>query len=535
MGVLDPKDLVKKFEGLRERGVWDEHYREVATYFQPLRKDIYEEPAKGNKRHQEVFDNTGIQSNEMLAAALQSMLTNPSMVWFELTTGDEKLDDKDTVRQYLQDETLNLHNILNGTNFNTEVHQMYLDLCSFGTAPMSILEDEKTVVRFSTKHIKNVRVLENHKGVVDQLFCEYKASASQLVEEFGEEALPKEVMDAFNKDEAKEFCVIHASYPSQAYKGKDSRGGKGKFLPFVSQYVLKLEKPIDIKVGGFRSFPYVVPRWTKAAGEVYGRSPAMNALPDMKTLNKMTETLMIAAQKTVDPPLQLPDDGFILPIITRPGGLNFRRPGGPDQRIEPLFPPSRIDFGQDLLQDRRLRIEKSFFVDQLRMREGPQKTATEVLQITEENNRLLGPVLGRMQSEYLRPLIDRVYDIAAEQGKVLEAPEELAGRRIEVKYASMIARVQRVSEAQNVMRTFETVAPFIGLDQSVADIFDGEEIARIVARGFNFPQRGIRNKKDIEAIRKARAQAQQEMVEAQKEAQQAENISKVAPAMQMAQ
>jgi hypothetical protein len=86
-----------------------------------------------------------------------------------------------------------------------------------------------------------------------------------------------------------------------------------------------------------------------------------------------------------------------------------------------------------------------------------------------------------------------------------------------------------------VMRTFETVAPFIGLDQSVADIFDGEEIARIVARGFNFPQRGIRNKKDIEAIRKARAQAQQEMVEAQKEAQQAENISKVAPAMQMAQ
>jgi hypothetical protein len=269
---------------------------------------------------------------------------------------------------------------------------------------------------------------------------------------------------------------------------------------------------------------------------MYGRSPAMNALADMKTLNKMTETMIVSSQKVADPPLQLPDDGYILPIITRPGGINYRRPGA--DRIETLFNQIPVDFGQQALEERRQRIRSAFFVDQLQLQQGPQMTATEVLQRTEEKNRMLGPVLGRMQSEFLRPMIDRVFDIMQRrkdsngQPFLKEAPAGIPDD-FKVKYSSMIARAQRVTEAQNVLRTVESAAPFINLDASVADLFNGDEILRVVARALNFPQRGLRSNAEIEQIRQARAEAQEQAIQQQQQMQQADMASKMAPAAQV--
>lgn len=524
MGKLTPKQLAEKpgkLKGLR--GTWETHWRSIAVYFLPLRREINEEPAKGNKRNLQLLDNTGIQALELLSAGLQSMLTNPNLMWFDLTTGDEKLDDQDGIRQWLQAETLNVHNVLNNSNFNTEVHQMYMDLGAFGTAAMLIEEDDESVIRFSTKHIKDIYVEENNLGYIDRVYREFKWTAQNLVAEFGEEVMPRSVMECYKKNDTKEFYVVHGVYPKDS-----SDGPSDEFLPFISQYVLKEEKVV-LREGGFREFPYVIPRWTKASNEVYGRSPAMNALPDMKTLNKMTETMMIAAQKVADPPLQVPDDGVVHPVITRPGGLTHVRPGS--EPIRPLFNQIPVDFGFQAIEDRRQRVRQSFFVDQLQLQQGPQMTATEVLQRTEEKNRLLGPVLGRMQSEFLRPLIDRVFSIMLKQGMISDPPGELEGRDLDVKYSSMIARAQRVSESQNILRTFEASAPFIELDPDVRDMFNGDEIVRVLARSLNFPQRGLRNDEEIAEIRGARAEAQQQMQQQEMANQQADRISKVGPAV----
>jgi hypothetical protein len=471
------------------------------------------------------LDNAGVQSVELLAAGLHSMLTNPNVSWFELTTGDEKVDDEDGVRQWLQENTLAMFNVLNNSNFNTEVHQLYLDQSTFGTAAMMMEEDFSSVIRFTTKHIKDVYVEENNFGFIDKIYVVGEWNCENLIREFGIENVSPEARKCHDdRDFKKMFKFIHAVYPRDSIeKPQDEE------MLFISQFV-EWDAEHELREGGFREFPYVVPRWTKTAMEVYGRSPAMVALPDMKTLNVMTETMLIAAQKVADPPLQAPDQGVSRPIVTRPGGLTYVRRGS--DPIRPLFNQIQIDFGFQAIEERRQRIRSSFFVDQLQLQSGPQMTATEVLQRTEEKNRLLGPVLGRMQSEFLRPLIDRLFEIMVSRDLISPAPPQLGeGATIDVKYSSMVARSQRTSEAQNVLRTVEAVGPFIQMDPSVADIFDGDEVARVIARALNFPQRGLRNKEDINKIREGRAQAQQAAIEEEQNNQEADRLAKVGPAV----
>jgi hypothetical protein len=529
-GKMTPKQCIARWQFLKgERSTWESHWRELADYILPNRNDINTTVTPGTKRNVTLLDNTAMQANELLAGALHGLLTNPNAQWFELTTGDEELDNSDNVRGWLQKVTTQLHNILNNSNFQTEVHQLYMDETCFGTAAMSIEEDEDMIVRFGSRHIKEVNVAENSKGVIDELYVNWDWNARQIVEEFGEANVPQKILDAYEKSLDQKFCILQAIYPRNLVNYSISP----KRMKYASQYILVSEQ-FELKESGFREFPYVVPRWTKASGETYGRSPGMNALPDAKTLNKMTETVLIGAQKTVDPPLQMPDDGFIMPIITKPGGFNYYRAGSTD-RIEPVFNDARVDFGFEAMKERRTRIREAFYVDQLQLSTGPQMTATEVMQRTEERTRLLGPMLGRQQSEFLRPMIDRVWDICERRGLIKDIPEELRGKVIDVQYSSLIAKSQRVSEGQNILRTIQAVTPFLQLDPNVKDLINGDEALKLIARIYSFPQKALNDKATVEKMRSQRAEAQQAALDAQQKAQEAENANKLAPAIAQVQ
>ena len=177
----------------------------------------------------------------------------------------------------------------------------------------------------------------------------------------------------------------------------------------------------------------------------------MTALPDVKMLNEMSKTTIKAAQKQVDPPLLVPDDGFLLPVRTVPGGLNFYRSGTRD-RIEPLNIGANNPLGLNMEQQRRDSIRAVFYVNQLMMQQGPQMTATEVIQRNEEKMRLLGPVLGRLQSELLQPMILRVFNIMLRNKLFPIAPEVLANQEIDNEYVTPMALAQRSQELQSMMR-----------------------------------------------------------------------------------
>ncbi len=527
---LSAKQIIKRFETYKsERSTWENHWQELADYILPEKNNIQINDSPGVKKNVNVLDATGMDSCETLAGTLHTLLTNPNDEWFEMTTGDADLDKVDAVRLWMQDSVTRMHNGMNNSNFQTEVHEIYLNLCCFGTAGLSTEEDEKTDMVFASRPIQELFLEEDNRGRISEVYRAFQWTAEQCALEFGVGKLSKTIKKAYDKDERTKFDIIHAIYP-----GDEKGDGKESMFPVVSQYVAVVDKEI-LREKGYNEHPLMTPRWIKVSGEKYGRSPGMKALPEIKTLNVMTATTIKGAQKVVDPPLQAPDDGFVLGVITKPAGINYYRAGSTD-RIEPLYNNTRIDFGFQVLEMKQKAIKSAFYTDQLKLQQGgPMMTATEVLQRTEEAMRLLGPMLGRMQSEFLRPLIDRVFGIMLRRNRFKPIPVQLRGRKLDVHYSSLIAKSQRMAKGQNILRTIQAAEPFINADPSVMDNFSGDKTARFIAGVYGFPQECLSTKDEIAATRKARNDAQQQVIQQQQQAAQAEQVSKVLPAAAQAQ
>ena len=517
------KNLLSRFDKLQgQRENWETHWQEVADYMQPRKADVTKTRARGDKRMENIFDSSPIQAVELLSASLHGMMTNPSTPWFTLRFKDEDIDNEDEAKIWLESATEAMYTAFNRSNFQQEIFELYHDLITFGTAAMFIEEDDEDIIKFSTRHINEVFIAENDKGRIDTIYRRFKISARAAMQKFGE-AVSSDVQSAFKKDPYKEVEILHAVYPRSDFNPnkKDKKN-----MPFESVYI-EFKNGNELSVSGFREFPFVVPRYLKASNEIYGRSPAMTALPDVKMLNEMCKTTIKAAQKQVDPPLLVPDDGFLLPVRTVPGGLNFYRSGTRD-RIEPLNIGANNPLGLNMEQQRRDSIRAVFYVNQLMMQDGPQMTATEVIQRNEEKMRLLGPVLGRLQSELLKPLIDRVFAILLRNNMLPAAPEFLSGRDIEIEYVSPLAKAQKSTELQSIMRAVE----ILGSLANVAPVFDYinfDNLVKHLADIVGVPQKILKTQSQVNAERQQAAQQQEQMQQMQQLQQVAKAGGDIAP------
>ena len=517
------KNLLSRYERLEgQRQNWETHWQEVADYMQPRKADVTKKRARGDKRMEQVFDSSPIQAVELLAASLHGMLTNPSTPWFTLRFKDEDIDNEDEAKLWLEASTDAMYTAFNRSNFQQEIFELYHDLITFGTAAMFIEEDDDDIIKFSTRHINEVFIAENDKGRIDTIYRRFNISARAAIQKFGE-SVSSDVQGKATKNPYEEVEILHAVYPRSEFN--PNKKDKAK-MPFESVY-MEYKNGNELSVGGFKEFPFVVPRYLKASNEIYGRSPAMTALPDVKMLNEMCKTTIKAAQKQVDPPLLVPDDGFLLPVRTVPGGLNFYRSGTRD-RIEPLNIGANNPLGLNMEQQRRDSIRAVFYVNQLMMQQGPQMTATEVIQRNEEKMRLLGPVLGRLQSELLKPLIDRVFAILLRNNMLPPAPEFLSGRDIEIEYVSPLAKAQKSTELQSIMRAVE----ILGSLANVAPVFDYvnfDNLVKHLADIVGVPQKILKSQKEVNNERQAQAQQQEQMQSMQQLQQVAKAGGDIAP------
>jgi hypothetical protein len=517
------KGLLSRFDRLQgQRENWETHWQEVADYMQPRKADVTKRRARGDKRMEQVFDSSPIQAVELLAASLHGMLTNPSTPWFTLKFKDEEINNQDEAKLWLEASTDAMYTAFNRSNFQQEIFELYHDLITFGTAAMFIEEDDNDIIKFSTRHINEVFIAENDKGRIDTIYRKFKISARAAIQKFGD-AVSADVQTKAKKDPYEEIELLHAVYPRSDFN--PNKKDKSN-MPFESVY-MEFKNGNELSVGGFREFPFVVPRYLKASNEIYGRSPAMTALPDVKMLNEMSKTTIKAAQKQVDPPLLVPDDGFLLPVRTVPGGLNFYRSGTRD-RIEPLNIGANNPLGLNMEQQRRDSIRAVFYVNQLMMQQGPQMTATEVIQRNEEKMRLLGPVLGRLQSELLKPLIDRVFAILFRNNMLPVAPQFLSGRDVEIEYVSPLAKAQKSTELQSIMRAVE----ILGSLANVAPVFDYvnfDNLVKHLADIVGVPQKILKSQKEVNNERQAQAQQQEQMQSMQQLQQVAKAGGDIAP------
>jgi len=523
------KKILERFDKMRgKRAIWEDHWQTLADYYIPNKNNIWRVDFPGTRKFSHLFDSTGMHAAELLGGALHGMLTSPNLLWFELTTGEPELDKRDDVRIWMDKTRVKMHETFNQSNFQEQIHEIYLDMVIFGTACLFMEEDEELLVRFKAIPIKEFFIEENARGLVDTVYREFDMTGKQILEKFGDsdaiDAECKRFLEA-KRDEDHKIC--HAVYPRSEYNDKSLNP---KDYPVGSCYILK-EKGKELSESGFKEFPFAVPRWSKVSGETYGRSPAMTALPDVRMVNEMMKVTLKGAQKVVDPPIMLPDDGFVLPVKLTPGGVNYYRAGSAD-RIEPFANDARIDFGQQVMEDVRMRIKQAFFVDQLKLIENrPEMTATEVLQRSEENLRLLGPMTGRQNNELLRVLIDRTFAMHLRANALPPIPEVLSGKKVDVRYSSMVAKAQRVSEIQNITRTLEVAAPFIQADPAVRDNLNGDEALRYVAKSFGAPQEILNSLDRVNEIRQSRAEAQQELAEQQRQQAEADVADTAASAV----
>ena len=517
------KALLKRFDKLKaQRQNWESHWQEVADYMIPRKADVVKSRSRGDKRTELIFDSSPLQSVELLAASLHGMLTNPSTPWFSLRFKEENMEFEDEAKEWLESATEQMYVAFNRSNFQQEIFELYHDLITFGTAAMFIEEDDEDILKFSTRHINEIYISENDKGRIDTVFRKFKMSARAAVQKFGEN-VSTEIATKNRKDPYEEVEIIHVIYPRSDFNPKKQ---DKQNMPFASVY-MEAKTGDELSISGFKEFPFVVPRYLKASHEIYGRSPAMTALPDVKMLNEMSKTTIKAAQKQVDPPLLVPDDGFILPVRTVPGGLNFYRSGTRD-RIEPMNIGANNPLGLNMEEQRRNSIRNAFYVNQLMMQQGPQMTATEVIQRNEEKMRLLGPVLGRLQSELLKPLIDRAFNILLRKNLFPQAPEFLAGKDVEIEYVSPLAKAQKSTELQAIMRGIE----IMGSLANVAPVFDYVNFDKLVKHLMDIvgvPQKILKPQSQVNAERQQKQQQQEQMQQMQQLQQVAEAGGKVAP------
>jgi hypothetical protein len=533
----DIDEILSRLETLRqERTIWENTWQDIIDYMLPNRAPVIGDIVPGEDRSVEIYDNTPTKSLLRLAASLNSMLTNQSTDWFGLETTDQTLNDDEEVKAWLIDTAEKVKMELDNSNFYVQVHELYMDIGSIGTACMYIEENdgEDQRLNFSSRHIREIFIAESHQGKVDTVFREFMLTARQCVQRWGDTkdaSLSEEVIEKFEANPEEQIAIVHVVFPRTE---RNTKSKSNKNMPWASLWIELATKHV-ISEGGFRTFPYVVPRWLKSTGETYGRSPALSSLGDIKTLNAMYDTLLTAGQMIAEPPLQVPDDGF-MNINVGPRGISYYRAGTND-RIVPLEIGANIPITFNMLQDKRDSIADAFFTSQLQLISKKEMTAEEIRARQQENFKVLGPTMGRLQTEFLQDLIFRIIDLLgfkkndADTLNVLPIPPAvMGGQQIKVRYVSPLARQQREDDLIAINAITGQALQWNQVVPGVLDNIDTDFAIREMAEIRGAPKGLIVPESDRDKTRKQRAQAQQQMM-AQQQAEQkmemAEKMSKV--------
>ena len=525
-------DTVKRYNRLiSDRENWQSLWQDMTELVMP-RKDYIFDETKGNRRHYRVFDAHQIHARQLLTAAMHSRLTNPAFQWFGLTTGNPEWDSNDDIRGQLQKITAQIHEILNNSNFQTQVAEFYDDLIGLGTGVFAVEEDDEDHVRFRTTPIWDHVIDVNKSRVVDTVFTAYEFTGRQILQKFGEKPFitseDKTLLEAIKRDPQHKRKVVHAIYPSSDYNfiSQKKMGSQKAFKSFQ----ILTEGSVLLQEGGFDSNPFIVARYRVNSNELYGRSPGMEVYPDISMLQQMKRVQITSAQQSVNPPVLVDDQDVLGEIDLRPNAIMFKRPGTEGLKYLETAGDHGLTF--EMISQVHNSIDKAFFVDQLQLIErGPAMTATEVDTRNQERMSLLAPVLARQHNEFLKPLIERVMQILIKRG-VIEAPslptelseENQSVNALNVRYTSQIARAQKRSLLVGLQNFYELAAPAIQFDEDARDTLDADEFLRHTADILDLPSHLLRKKEKVAQRREQKAQMVQQQQAEQQEMMEAERM-----------
>jgi len=510
-------EVLREFQQLSgDRTNWESHWTEIAERVMPMHARAFGQGmnrTQGEKRNSEVYDSTAAIALNRFAAILDSLLTPRNQTWHRLTVSDKTLAKDRRVKLYFEDatEVLFKYRYSPKANFASQNQMNYKALGAYGTGSLFIDElYREPGLRYRNIHLGEIYFAENHQGIVDKALRYFPLTARQANKKW-KDKVPQRIHDQAAINPEAIFYFVHCVKPRE---DQDPKRADYKGMPYAAYYV-SVEGQSLLAEEGFSTFPYSISRYEQGPGEVYGRSPAMDVLPAIKTLNEEKKTVLKQGHRTVDPVILVHDDGVLDSLSLKPGAVNAGGVSADGRPLVHTLPVGNIAVGKDLMDDERAVINDAFLVTLFQILvESPQMTATEVMERTREKGILLAPTIGRQQDEYLGPMIERELDLLSRQGLLPPMPQALveAGGEYRVIYDSPLSKAQRAEEAAGLMRTIEMTLNVVNVTQNPEplDHFNFDIIVPEISDIQGVPARWMKDPKVVQAMRQSRAeQAQQ--------------------------
>jgi hypothetical protein len=517
-----------------ERSSWISHWEEISDYLLPRSGRFFvTDRNRGERRHNNIYDSTGTRALRVLAAGMMAGMTSPARPWFRLTTSDPDLDESSSVKQWLAECQRLMLMIFSKGNTYRALHGMYEELGAFGTAGDIILPNYRNVIHHYALTVGEYAIATDYEGQVNTLYREFEMTVGQMAGEFGKDNLSQTVRGMYDRGNLDAWIpVVQAIEPR---KDRDPSKRDAKNMAFKSVYFeLGCDNGKYLRESGFKAFPAVVPRWSTSGGDIYGNSPGMEALGDVKQLQHEQLRKAQGIDYKTKPPLQLPTSMKNRELDTLPGGASYVDMATPNGGIKTAFEVN-LDLSHLLMdiQDVRERIKGSFYADLfLMISQSPTNnmTATEVAERHEEKLLMLGPVLERLHNELLDPLIEMTFDRMIEAGIVPPAPPELQGMQLNVEFVSMLAQAQRAIATNGIDRFVGNLGAVAQFKPDVLDKFDADQWADTYADMLGVDPELIVPGEKVALVRQQRAKAQEAAMQSQMMEQQANTAAKLASA-----
>lgn len=505
--LLEVTDILARLATLKEtRKPYEALWKDITEYVLPRRSFWDLDSTPGQKAPQKICDGTALDALQTLADGLQSGVVSAKLRWFRLTLENKKLQNLPGVADWLEEVEDVLYAEFARSNFYEAISEFFLDSGSIGTAVM-LVEDEVAEGRilFSTRHIKECYIAESRTGMVDTLYREFYLTNRQALQTWGKK-LSVERQELAKTAPFGRGKYVHAVFPRRE---RDPRKIDQANKAWASVYI-DVERHEDkvLDEGGVDAFPYMVWRWRKNSDEIYGRSPAADAIYDVLRLNQVAMTSLQAGQLAVQPPLNVPEAMRGKERIV-PRGFNYYE--DPNKIIYPINLGQNYAVSKDQENELRDQIKAIFrskiFLLMEQLQGGPY-TATEIRERIGEKVAVLGSILDRLDSETLVPAIDRTYTICERNGLLPPAPEALqTGGRIHVEFMGLLRQAQKqYHQSMGIVSGMAFIGGMRDLFPESMDNVDADELMRIGMDSQGMPQKVIRETPQVTEIRQIRQQ-----------------------------
>lgn len=533
---VDLDDILARWRKLsNSRQQWLNHWQSLADIFLPSRADFTTQQVAGARRTSRIYDGTTLMARRNLTSAIGGTLKPREERWFNIRTSDEQLNRINDARLWFAEVEDRMYTAIYNPDarFLQRTGEVDDDLITFGTGALFMgLRSDLGGLMFQSIHLRDLTIAENADGQIDTHMIRRMWSPRQAIQRFGRERVHEEVLRLAEKPETldieREYLWLVRPREDRDPRRRDNLNAEWEsvIIDVVLHHV--------VAESGFRENPFAIPRWDTTSDEVYGRSPAMLALPDGNTLQSQAKTLLVGGQRAVDPPWWLAADGIVGTARLVPGGYTYvdaaktAQLGGPP--LGQFENRGNIPLGRDMQEDSRNNVFRAFFRDILTLPvDRPEMTATEVLARREEFLRVIGPVFGRLEADYIGRIPERVFWLMFRAGAFPPPPRELsdAQANIEFEYRSPVTQARKQRDAAGIQQWLGLTGPFIELDPTLIDNFDLDSVVRESAEAFGFRPQWLRDPRQVQAIRQGRIEQQQQAAQLDQLVQGAEAAERI--------